>query len=359
MAGTIDKEVMMMYSNAEPMDKIRQEILQLIPRLANHHILVVGDLFLDEYILGEATRLSREAPLPVLEFLRRFYVPGGAANPAHNICALGGQATVIGLIGRDSEGAQLLAELRQVGIDPAGVVADESRPTTTKTRIMAQGSLRFPQQVARLDRLDRRPMDSQIEADLIAQVQHWVPQTDAVLVSDYQTGAASPAIVRAVLSAAQAQGKLCAVDAQGSFDKYVGFHLLKANRQEAEAAVNRQLSSEEDYQQAGTALLGRLGAQAVIITRGAEGLALVERDGDYHHLPAANRSDVFDVTGAGDTIIAVATLALVTGADPLTAARLANYAAGLVVRKLGNAVTTANELAWAVENWQVKGHADA
>jgi len=333
------------------MDEIRRELLQLIPRLANHHILVVGDLFLDEYVVGEATRLSREAPIPVLEFLRRFYVPGGAANPAHNICALGGRATVIGLIGRDSEGAQLLAELRQVGIDPAGVVADESRPTTTKTRIMAQGSLRFPQQVARLDHLDRRPLNGQAEAELIAQVQHWVPQADAVLVSDYQTGVASPALVRAVLSTAQAQGRLCAVDAQGSFDKYVGFHLLKANREEAEAAVGRQLSSEEDYHQAGAALLKRLGAQTVVITRGAEGLAFVGHNEGYKHLPAANVSEVFDVTGAGDTVIAVATLALVAGAAPLTAARLANYAAGLVVRKLGNAVTTADELAWAVKNW--------
>lgn len=347
----IDKEVMMMYSSAEPMDEIRQELLQLIPRLADHSILVVGDLFLDEYVVGQATRLSREAPIPVLEFVRRFYVPGGAANPAHNICALGGQATVIGLIGRDSEGAQLLAELRQVSIDPAGVVVDESRPTTTKTRIMAQGSLRFPQQVARLDRLDRRPINGAAEADLIAQVQRWTPQVDAVLVSDYQTGVASPAIVHAVLSAARAQGKLCAVDAQGSFDKYAGFHLLKANRQEAEAAVGRQLCSEEDYYQAGAELLDRLGAQAVVITRGAEGLALVGRDEGYRHLPAANRSEVFDVTGAGDTVIAVATLALVAGADALVAARLANYAAGLVVRKLGNAVTTADELAWAVENW--------
>jgi rfaE bifunctional protein kinase chain/domain len=333
------------------MDEIRRALLQLIPRLANHHILVIGDLFLDEYVVGEAARLSREAPIPVLEFVRRFYVPGGAANPAHNIRALGGQATVIGLIGRDSEGAQLLAELRQVGIDPAGVVTDESRPTTTKTRIMAQGSLRFPQQVARLDHLDRRSLDRQVEADLTAQVEYWVPQADAVLISDYQTGVASPAIVHAVLNAARAQGKLCAVDAQGSFDKYAGFHLLKANRQETEAAVGRHLSSEEEYHQASAELLDRLRAQAVIITRGAEGLSVVGRNAGYHHLPAANRSEVFDVTGAGDTVIAVATLALVAGADALLAARLANYAAGLVVRKLGNAVTSGNELAWAVENW--------
>ena len=332
------------------MDDIKQELLQFIPRLAGHHILVVGDLFLDEYLVGQATRLSREAPIPVLEFVRRFYVPGGAANPAHNLCALGGQSTVVGLIGRDAEGVQLLAELRQVGIDPGGVVTDESRPTTTKTRITAEGSLRFPQQVARIDHVDRRVIDGRVEAELIAQVQRWVPRVDAVLVSDYQTGVASPAVVQAVLSSAQTQKKWCAVDAQGSFEKYAGFHLLKGNRQEAEAAVGHALHTEEDYQQAGQGLLERLGVQAVIITRGAEGLSLIDHGG-YHHLPAANRSEVFDVTGAGDTVIAVATLALVAGADLLLAARLANYAAGLVVRKLGNAVTTTAELSWAVQNW--------
>jgi rfaE bifunctional protein kinase chain/domain len=347
----IDKEVMMVYSSGKTMNAIGRELLQFIPRLAGHHILVLGDLFLDEYIVGQATRLSREAPIAVLEFVRRFYVPGGAANPAHNICALGGRATIIGLIGRDSEGAQLLAELRQVGIDPAGVVAEESRPTTTKTRIMAEGSLRFPQQVARIDHVNRRTMNGQVEAELIAQVQRWIPQVDAVLVSDYQTGVASPALVQAALSSAQAHGKLCAVDAQGSFDKYAGFHLLKGNRHEAETAVGHTLHTEEDYQQAGQGLLEQLGVEAVIITRGAEGLSLICRKGGYHHLPAANRTEVFDVTGAGDTVIAVATLALVAGADALLAARLANYAAGLVVRKLGNAVATAAELSWAVENW--------
>ncbi len=347
----IDKAVMMVYSTASPMDTTKQELLQLIPRLAGHHILVVGDLFLDEYVLGEATRLSREAPIPVLEFVRRFYVPGGAANPAHNICALGGRATAIGLIGRDSEGAQLLAELHAVGIDPAGVVADESRPTITKTRILAQGSLRYPQQLARIDRVDRRALSDPVEAGLIAQVQRRVPQVDAVLVSDYQTGVASPAFVQAVLHTARDAGKLCTVDAQGSLDKYAGFHLLKGNRQEAEAAVGYALHTEEDYQQAGRGLLERLELESVIITRGADGLALIQRGGEYHPLPAANRSEVFDVTGAGDTVIAVATLALVAGAEPLLAARLANYAAGLVVRKLCNAVTSADELAWAVENW--------
>ena len=217
---------------------------------------------------------------------------------------------------------------------------------------MAEGSLRFPQQVARIDHLDRRVLNKRVEADLVAQVQRWVPQVEAVLVSDYQTGVACPAVVQAALAGAQAQGKLCAVDAQGSFEKYAGFYLLKSNRQEAEAAVGHTLHTEEDYQQAARGFLERLDVQAVIVTRGAEGLALMGRREGYYHLPAANRTEVFDVTGAGDTVIAVATLALVAGADLFLAAKLANYAAGLVVRKLGNAVPTPAELAWAVESWQ-------
>lgn len=333
------------------MDEIRQQLLLLIPRLAGHKVLVIGDLFLDEYVLGQASRLSREAPIPVLEFIRRFYVPGGAANPAHNICALGGQAIVVGLIGRDEAGTQLLSELRRAGIDPAGVVVDDSRPTTTKTRIMAEGSLRFPQQLARIDHLDRRSVSREVEAKLIAQVQSLVPEVEAVLVSDYQAGVSSKAVVQAVLSSAQAKGKLCTVDAQGSFHKYAGFDLIKGNRQEIQTALTCKLHDEEGYRLAGETLLKHLSVNAVIITRGPDGLSLIARDEGYHHLPAANRTEVFDVTGAGDTVIAVATLALVAGSSASLAARLANYAAGWVVRKLGNAVATADELAWAAENW--------
>jgi rfaE bifunctional protein kinase chain/domain len=313
--------------------------------------LVIGDLFLDEYVLGRAGRLSREAPIPVLELQRRFYVPGGAANPAHNICALGGQAAVIGLIGRDEAGTHLLSELRRVGISSAGVVVDDSRPTTTKTRIMAEGSLRFPQQLARIDHLDRRSVSNEVAAELITQAQDLVPTVDAVLVSDYRTGVASQAVVQAVLSSAHAHGKLCTADAQGSFHKYCGFDLIKGNRQEIESALACQLQDEDHYRLAGEKLLNDVGVNAAIITRGAEGLSLIARSEGYHHLPAANRSEVFDVTGAGDTVIAIATLALVAGSSTHMAARLANYAAGWVVRKLGNAVATADELAWAVENW--------
>jgi rfaE bifunctional protein kinase chain/domain len=330
---------------------IRRELLSLLPRLAGHRVLVVGDLFLDEYVLGQATRLSREAPIPVLEFVRRFFVPGGAANPAHNICTLGSQATVLGLVGDDEAGRKLLIELQTVGIDPTGLVVDDSRPTTIKTRILAEGSLRFPQQVARVDHLSRERMRSEVEASLVGRIKELAPQVDAVLVSDYQTAVASPAVVQAALQAARDRDKPCTVDAQGSFDKYTGFDLIKGNRQEIEMALSRTLQSDKDYRQAGEALLERLSAKMVIVTRGEAGLALIARDGTYEHFAAANRTEVFDVTGAGDTVIAIATLALVAGGSAAAAAALANLAAGCVVRKLGNVAVTADELAWAVKNW--------
>jgi len=329
----------------------KHELSRSLPKLAGRRVLVVGDVFLDEYISGQATRLSREAPIPVLEFVGRRYVPGGAANPSNNIVALGGIAYQVGVIGDDEAGQTLLAKLREAGIDTAAVVTDPSRPTTTKTRIVAQGSLRFPQQLARIDHLDRRPVAGEVEKAIVAHLEALVPQVDAVLISDYRTGVASEAIVTATLRSAHQDGKLATVDSQGNLRKFSGFGLVKCNQREAEAVLGRTLSSEDDLQEAQEQLLAELEVQATLITRGPEGISLLGHDQPYAHIPAANVSEVFDVTGAGDTVIAVATLALAAGLDLLSAAHLANYAAGLVVRKLGNATATPEELAWAIENW--------
>jgi rfaE bifunctional protein kinase chain/domain len=199
--------------------------------------------------------------------------------------------------------------------------------------------------------LDRHPVIGEVEDKVISQVRNLMRDVDAVLVSDYQTGVSSRAVVEAALSSAYAQDKLCVVDAQGAFHKYTGFDLIKGNRQEIETTLAHRLHDERDYRLAGERLLDKLHAYAVIITRGAEGLSLIAREEGYFHYPAANRTEVFDVTGAGDTIVAVATLALVAGANVSSAAQLANYAAGWVVRRLGNAVATPDELAWAIENW--------
>jgi rfaE bifunctional protein kinase chain/domain len=329
----------------------KAELLQSLPYLAGKRVLVVGDVFLDEYISGQATRLSREAPIPVLEFAGRRYLPGGAANPSNNIVALDGIAYQVGVIGNDEAGQTLLAKLREAGIGTEGVVTDPSRPTTTKTRIVAQGSLRFPQQLARIDRLDRRPMAGEVEKAIVAHLEALVPQVDAVLISDYRTGVASEAVVVATLELARQHRKLATVDSQGNLHKFSGFDLVKCNQREAETVLGRFLACEDDFQQAQQQLLAELGVQAILITRGPEGMSLLGHDQLYARIPAANVSEVFDITGAGDTVIAVTTLAMAAGLDLLSAAHLANYAAGLVVRKLGNATASPEELAWAIENW--------
>ncbi|MBC8249026.1 MAG: bifunctional hydroxymethylpyrimidine kinase/phosphomethylpyrimidine kinase [Anaerolineales bacterium] len=329
----------------------RDTLLKSLPKLAGRSVLVIGDIFLDEYISGQATRLSREAPIPVLEFAGRRYVPGGAANPSNNIVALGGIACQAGVIGDDEAGQTLLVKLREAGIDTVAVVTDPSRPTTTKTRIVAQGSLRFPQQLARIDYLDRRPVAGEVEQTIVAHLDALISQVDAVLISDYRTGVASEAVVAASLKLTRQHGKLATVDSQGNLHKFAGFDLVKCNQREAEAVLGRTIVTEDDFQAAQQQLLAELEVQAILITRGPEGMSLLGRDQPYAHIPAANVSEVFDVTGAGDTVIAVATLALAAGLDLLSAAHLANYAAGLVVRKLGNATATPAELAWAIENW--------
>ena len=325
-------------------------LVSWVPRLAGPAVVVLGDVFLDEYLVGQATRLSREAPVPVLELTRRVYLPGGAANPARNVAALGGHARQVGLVGADPAGEQLRALLREAHIDDAAVAADPARATTVKTRVVAEGSLRFPQQVARIDQVDRRAVDDATQTRLIEALARAAPGAQALLVSDYKAGVVSDRLVAACRDLAATHGLFLAVDSQGDLYKFRGFHLVRANQRDTEATLGRALTSEDDFQRAGADLLRDLGARAVLIGRGADGMSLSE-PGAYHHLPAVNRTEVYDVTGAGDTVAAVGTLAVAAGASFLEAAHLANYAAGLVVRKLGNAVPTPGELLWAIEHW--------
>jgi len=326
-------------------------LLRALPRLRGLNILVLGDLFLDEYVVGRATRLSREAPVPVLEFDRRFYVPGGAANPAHNISALGSNAHQIGVVGDDDSGRKLVGHLRQAGIATDGLVIDPTRPTTTKTRILAEGTLVFPQQIARIDQVDRRPLDQAVVSQLVAQLESAAPEADALLVSDYKMGVVNNDTIAQALRTSDEHDTLITVDSQGDLHKFVGFDVVKCNRREAETVVGTRLRENADFERAGLDILTDLKSSAVIITRGDEGLSVVSTDSGCLHLPATNRSEVFDVTGAGDTVIAVVTLALAAGLMITEAVQLANYAAGLVVRKLGNATPTMEELAWAIEHW--------
>ncbi|MFN8499206.1 MAG: bifunctional ADP-heptose synthase [Anaerolineae bacterium] len=331
------------------MDARRDDLLALIPRLAAVRLAVLGDVFLDEYLVGRVERVSREAPIPVLEFQRRFTLAGGSANPAHTAVSLGARVSLVGLVGADAAAAELRERLTVSGIGD-GLVEDGERCTTVKTRVMAEGTLVFPQQVARLDRLSRLPAAGDVEAALVRGIEALIPAVDAVLVSDYKTGVVTERVIEACRVAAHTHGKLLAVDSQGDLPKFRGFDLIRAGARDAAASLGRPLDSDADFEAATRGLVASLGARVVTIGRAEAGLS-VGWNGAYAHLPAINKTEVYDVTGAGDTQAATLTLALAARATPLQAAILGNYAAGLVIRKLGNAVPTPDELAWAIEHW--------
>ncbi len=307
-------------------------------------MLVVGDLTLDEYLFGRPTRLSREAPIPVLELAERSCVLGGAANPARNIVALGSTAIPVGVVGNDEQGQQLHALFAAAGISTNALVVAAQRPTTVKTRILAHEAPRLPQQVARLDRLARTPLEPAVLAQVEALLAEQIPHVDAVLCSDYQLGLLAPPIVERIRTLCQQHGVLLTVDAQGNALAYRGVGLFRCNDREAAATLNRSLHHEADFQAALPALLAALDAELVIVTRGPEGLSLQGRGVPYLHMPAVQLSEVYDTTGAGDTFIAVVTLGLAGGLSPQQAAYLANLAAGQVVRRLGNSVVSPAEL---------------
>ncbi len=317
----------------------------LVARLAGQRVLVLGDLFLDEYLEGKTERLSREAPVPVVELSRRLTLPGGAANPANQVVALGGKAVLAGLVGDDEAGHTLVGLLQENGVDTSGVVIDPARATTLKTRLVAfRDALRFPQHLARIDRLDRTPLSGEASMRLLDRLSVLVPTVDMLLVSDYRGGVLLPEVVGAVTGEARSAGVWTAVDSQGNLAKYAGFGLIKCNRAEAETELGLALAGDADYERALARLLPRLHAGMLVITRGPEGMSLQAQGGQAEHLPAANRSEVYDVTGAGDTVIAVLALGLAAHLSLHTAAHLANAAAGVVVRRLGNVAVTTPEL---------------
>jgi D-glycero-beta-D-manno-heptose-7-phosphate kinase len=322
----------------------------LIPKLAKRKILVVGDVILDEYLTGNATRISREAPVPVLEFESSNLIPGGAANPAANIVTLGSYATQIGIVGEDDSAEKLRQILEGRGIDIGGLISDSARPTTVKTRIMAQMGLRFPQQVARLDRLSRLPVDMQTEQRIGEYVMAHIQAADAVLLSDYHNGLLTSSLVETIR--AGAKETILAADAQGELTKYTGFTIVKCNADEARAHLRRDLYTDRDFAVAAEELCRSLDLSGVmVITRGASGATLATAAGDIDHLPAPAVSDVYDTVGAGDTTIAVLTLAVVAGASYRQATVLSNYASSLVVRRVGNYTPSQSELLLAIDTW--------
>lgn len=316
----------------------------LIRRFGQARLLVVGDLMLDQFIWGRVDRISPEAPVPVVLVTRESFHLGGAANVVHNIRALGGQATACGVIGRDSSGQRVLNELQQIGAATDGVTVSSSTVTVRKTRVIAHN-----QQVVRYDRESPEHASSAVRRMQRFLREH-VWDYDAVVVSDYGKGVVTADLL-AVLGAARKRRpfRLIVDPKKPNFTHYRGLTLATPNVSEAADAAGVDIRDDASLRAAGNRLLERWEAEALLITRGEHGMTLFTRDGLARHFPTAARQ-VFDVTGAGDTVVATCALALAAGATLDEAALLANHAAGVVIGKLGTATLSAAELRTAMVN---------
>ena len=315
------------------------ELADWVPRLAGRRVLVVGDLVLDEYITGAPARVSREAPVLELDEQAREYRAGSAGSPAANVVALGSRATIVGVVGQDGAGERLADSLTELGIDCAGLVRLPGHATAIKTRILAQGftgGLYGRQQVLRLNRVS--PLGAEAAQACAERVAALAASHDAILLSDYRGGV----VGEATIAAARASGRPLAVDSQGDLRRFRQADLVKVNQAEAQRALDspEPLAHAEELRRA-------LALGALVITLGGDGMALYA-DSGHEVVPAARVSQVFDVTGAGDTVIAVLTLGLIGGVPLSAAAALANAAAGLVVQRLGVATVASQELVEAV-----------
>lgn len=320
----------------------KKRLRECIKNLAKGKVMVVGDLLIDELLEGRPERISREAPVLILEHMETELIPGGAANTAHNITALGASCHAVGVCGKDEYAAKLAALLEKYGINHS-LVQDPSRPTTVKTRILSR-SYAIRQQLLRLDRISHATMDSVVQSLLSERIERAAKGHNAIILSDYRAGVISDGVIATSRKVAAQQGLLYVIDAQEGFERFQAATLLTPNQPDAETAVGYAFDTPEKLLKGGQDLLVLTGAQAILITRGPEGMVLFRNGKAPVHMPVFNRSEVFDVTGAGDTVVATMTLALSTGSTPEEAMALGNLAAGIVVRKPGTAVTTQEEL---------------
>ena len=316
----------------------------LINKLKNINILIIGDMVADVYLKGNISRVSREAPVLVLEHAGEKVVPGGAANVVHNVATLGGQAFAVGLIGNDKAGSGLRAILNNKNVETTGLIFEENRPTITKTRIIAGGSATVSQQIVRIDQEMKSPILSQTEESLINILEQVIDKIDAVVLSDYGSGMLSDKIRSFIIESCQEKNIKTIVDSRYDILKFEGVSFVKQNEAEAAKAVGFELTSEDAVVTAGKILLEKLQAEGIIISRGEQGMSLIQDNGEIHHIPVVDKSEVFDVSGAGDTAVAAFILAIASGAKPVEATKIANFAAGIAVRKLGTATVSNEEL---------------
>ena len=311
----------------------------IVSNFKNARVLVVGDLILDEFLWGDVSRISPEAPVPVVWVKNESFMPGGASNVANNLKSLGADVHLVGVIGDDERGAVLKGELEQKGIDTAGVFVDETRPTTLKTRVVAQH-----QQVVRIDREKIDHLSDCIISKMTDYIVETVERIDAVVIEDYGKGVIMPKLLSKVVPIARLKNKVISIDPKEEhFKYYKGISVITPNNHEASKAVGFAIKDDASLKKAGTSLLNKLNCKIVLITLGENGMAVFQKSKPMQHIPTVAQ-EVFDVSGAGDTVIASYTLSLTSGADPVQSAHIANCAAGIVIGKVGIAVVTPEEL---------------
>ncbi len=301
-------------------------------------ILIIGDLILDRYIWGKVNRISPEAPVPIVEVTDENFLLGGASNVANNIVALGGRATIVGVAGNDRAGGILMKMLEERGIQCGGVFWGSARPTTIKTRVIAHN-----QQVVRFDRENKDKVDGKVLKGLLEYIRSAIPNHDAVIISDYKKGVVSYNLVREVLKHSKPENIFVSVDPKVShFYCYKNVSLITPNVMEASVASGIEIKDEKSLVNAGRALCKKISCDAILITRGEYGMSLFEKD-KVVHIPTVAKN-VYDVTGAGDTVIATFTIAYAAGASMKEAAVISNHAAGIVVGEVGTAVAKIDQL---------------
>jgi D-beta-D-heptose 7-phosphate kinase/D-beta-D-heptose 1-phosphate adenosyltransferase len=325
---------------------------EILGAFQKSRILVVGDVILDEFLWGKVTRISPEAPVPVVEVQRRAAFPGGAANVARNLAGLGARVGIAGVIGRDEPGRRLVDLLERGGIAGVSLRATHLRPTTHKTRVCAitrqlhdHLEIEDQQQIVRVDDESRAPLDAESREWLFHRLREDIRRHDAVIIEDYAKGLIDQELVSLVIAEANAQGKIVAIDPNPNNPcQWSGATVLKPNRREAFLAADLPYAQDEESMlHAATALQKKHAILYLLITLGEAGMLLLEQGGKPYHTPT-RAQEVFDVSGAGDTAIAAFTLALAAGANGVEAAEIANHAAGVVVGKLGTATLTVDEL---------------
>lgn len=319
----------------------KKRAMEIIANFSHSGVLVVGDIMVDHFIWGKVSRISPEAPVPVVDVQKDSILLGGCANVLNSIYAMGGKVYVAGVVGADNIGKRLLDELRAREIETNGIVVEKGRPTTLKTRIVAHG-----QQMVRFDKESRKSIPKNSTRKILEYVKSLQNKIGAIVVSDYSKGVISRELIEGIKKVVQdAEIYICLDPKQSDFSMYEGVYVITPNHHEAQRASGMEISDDNDLKQVGATLLNKYDFQALLITRGEEGMSLFERGPRISHTHfSAQAKEIYDVTGAGDTVIGVLALSLAARANLQEATCLANQAAGIVVGKVGTATVSQEEL---------------